>query len=126
MNDLDFSFILGNSDSNAEYVPKCTETPFTGTQEGKPSNYTAEPQNAVENTPEAVLREFEVTTALRAVKMNREAAEGIMRQLELDILKHRDLCVLLLYAAEALDRMSGHGDGYFVRIKQALQENGYM
>lgn len=58
-------------------------------------------------------------------RYNREAAECCMKQLMQDLDNgDRDYIKFLLYAAEALDRMSGGGDGYLKRLEYHLEQAG--
>ena len=108
--------------------PERTETPLEAPPLPYPIQNTPRPQNATESPLDPLQSKQAIETALKVLERNkqsREAAEGIMKQLELDIAKHKDPCTLLLYAAEALDRLSGKGDGYIRRIENALEKNGY-
>lgn len=120
--DYDFTKLFGDT-------PERTETPLEAPPPPYPIQNTPSPQNAAESPLDPLQSKQAIETALKVLERNkqsREAAEGIMKQLELDITKHKDPCTLLLYAAEALDRLSGHGDGYIQRIEKALTENGYL
>lgn len=119
--DYDFTKLFGDA-------PERTETPLEAPPPPYPIQNTPSPQNATESPLDPLQSKQAIETALKVLERNkqsREAAEGIMQQLELDISKHKDPCTLLLYAAEALDRISGHGDGYIQRIETALKDNGY-
>lgn len=110
-------------------TPERTETPLEAPPPPYPIQNTPSPQNAAESPLDPLQSKQAIETALKVLERNkqsREATEGIMQQLELDITKHKNPCTLLLYAAEALDRLSGHGDGYIQRIERALTENGYL
>lgn len=123
---LDYSFIMGNAPTDTQ---RATETPPEATQALNPINYTPNPQNAVQRTPDPLQSDTTIKAALEIVKtykLNREATDGIMKQIELDLAEHKDPATLLLFAAEALDRISGRGDGYIKRIEQALKANGYI
>lgn len=127
--DLDLSFITGNSESDSRNAPERTESHAEPPQGLNPSNYTPNPQNAVQSPLDPLENELAIKAAKRILdnnKVNREATDGIMKQIEIDLAAHKDPCTLLLYAAEALDRISGRGDGYIKRIEQALKQNGYI
>ena len=123
--ELDFTRLF---DDEATPAPKRTETPPDATAEPTPYPIPLEHNNAVQRTLDPLESDSRINAALKVLerdKFNREAAEGIMLQLELDISRKKDPTTLLLYAAEALDRLSGKGDGYIRRIENALEKNGY-
>lgn len=127
--DLDLSFITGNSESATTNAPERPRTHTEPPQSLNPSNYTPSTQNTVQRTLDPTESELAIKAAKRILdnnKVNREATDGIMKQIEIDLAAHKDPCTLLLYAAEALDRISGRGDGYIKRIEQALKQNGYI
>lgn len=53
-------------------------------------------------------------------RYNREAAEGCMKQALRDITE-KPAELVVLYLAEALDRMSGGGDGFIKQMSAALE-----
>ena len=59
-------------------------------------------------------------------QVSRQATDGIMRQVLLDISNHQDPIRLILFLSEALDRSSGGGDAYIKQVEAALIENGYQ
>lgn len=60
---------------------------------------------------------------VRRDKLNRDAAEGCIRQIMQDLDNgDRDYQRMLLYAAEALDRATGGGDSYFKRLEYHLEQ----
>lgn len=58
-------------------------------------------------------------------RQKREAASGIMKQLEIYADQGQDPALMLVCAAEALDRLSGGGDQFIKRIIASLESNGY-
>lgn len=71
--------------------------------------------------------ERDVTAAAKEIikrdKLNRKAAEGCIRQVMQDLDNgDRDYKKFLLYIAEAMDRITGGGDGYFRRLEYHLEQ----
>ena len=80
-----------------------------------PSLTAANPRDALFTAHEIIKRD----------KLNREAAEGCMKQIIQDLDNgDRDYQKFLLYAAEALDRATGGGDGYFKWLEYHLEQAG--
>lgn len=121
--DLDFSKLWGNSENSPADEQRAAEMP---PQDIKPSNYTPNPQNAVQSTLDPTENNLIIEQARKIVldyRQKREATEGIMQQIEQDIGK-QDPLLLLLFAAEALDRLSGYGDGYIKRLEDRATAAG--
>ena len=117
--ELDFSVLWENSNDEPTNAAERIETRTEPPQGFNPSNYTPSVQNAVESPLAALERNQLLEQAGKIVKdyrQKRAAAEGIMQQIEKDIGK-QDPLLLLLFAAEALDRMSGGGDQYIKRLE---------
>lgn len=73
----------------------------------------------------ASLREQQrlMETAMKVLKnerLNREIAEGCKAQILLDIGKGKDLREILLFAAEAISRLSGCGDSFFDEVRDGV------
>ena len=66
------------------------------------------------------------TKICKHYKFSRQATDGIMKQVLLDIAAHKDPVKLILFLSEALDRASGGGDLYIKQVEQALNDNGYI
>lgn len=124
--DLDLSFITGNSESDSRNAPERTESHAEPPQGLNPSNYTPNPQNAVQSPLDPLESKLLVEQAAKIVRdyrQKRAAAAGIMQQIEQDIGK-QDPMLLLLFAAEALDRLSGGGDSYIKRLEDRAKAAG--
>ena len=124
--DLDLSFITGNSESTDRNTTERTESHAEPPQWANPSNYTPTAQNAVQRTLDPLENKLLIEQAEKIVKdyrQKREAAAGIMKQIEQDIGK-QDPMLLLLFAAEALDRLSGGGDSYIKRLEAKAKAAG--
>ena len=121
--DIDFGILWNDTDNSATERTKTLSEP---PQSLRPINYTPNEQNAVQSLPAPLERELLLEQAVRIVKdykQKRAAAEGIMKQIEQDIGK-QDPMLLLLFAAEALDRMSGGGDRYIKRLEEKAAAAG--
>jgi hypothetical protein len=87
------------------------------------------PQNIEISPPQGLLEPAEradIEKALKVLhdyKIFRQITDGIMQQIEQDVGK-QDPLLLLLMAAEALDRISGRGDGYYKRLKACIDAAG--
>lgn len=124
--DIDFGILWNDSDNESRYASERTETPSEPPQSLKPINYTPNVQNAVQSLPAPLERELLLEQAVRIVKdykQKRAAAEGIMKQIEQDIGKQEPM-LLLLFAAEALDRLCGGGDRYIKRLEEKAAAAG--
>lgn len=125
---LDFSVLWSRPKENAE--PQTT----TATAENRPqshaeppqsldpSNYTPDITAPLESLLDPLKSKPIVKAAVNIIKADREnraTADGIIKQIEQDLKAGIDPRKLLLLAAEALDRMSGHGDSYIKRIEAA-------
>ena len=120
--DIDFGILWNDTDNNAA---ECTKMLSEPSQSLRPINYTPNEQNAVQSLPDPSERELLFEQAVRIVKdykRKRSAAEGIMRQIEQDIGKQDPM--LLMFVAEALDRMSGGGDRYIKRLEEKAAAAG--
>lgn len=92
-------------------------------------NCTHKPQNAIQSTPDPLERKWLLETACKICKryqVNRQATDGIMRQVLQDISRKQDPIRLILFLSEALDRASNGGDQYIKQVEAALIENGYQ
>ena len=58
---------------------------------------------------------------LKNEQINRKAAEGCRRQILLDLENGKDPREILLFAAEAIGRLSGCGDSFFEEVREKLQ-----
>ena len=124
--DIDFSILWNETNDNSANISESTRMPSEASQSPEPINYTPLAQNAVQSLSAPSERELLFEQAVRIVKdykQKRAAAEGIMRQIEQDIGK-QDPMLLLLFAAEALDRMSGGGDSYIKRLEEKAAAAG--
>lgn len=95
----------------------------------KQENCTPKPQNAIQSTPDPLENKWLLETACKICKryqVNRQATDGIMRQVLQDIGQHKDPVLLILFLSEALDRASNGGDTYIKQVEAALIENGYQ
>lgn len=94
-----------------------------------PTNYPPQTQNATESKFDPLENEWRLETARKICEryqVSRQATDGIMRQVLLDISNHQDPIRLILFLSEALDRSSGGGDAYIKQVEAALIENGYQ
>lgn len=95
----------------------------------KQENCTHKPQNATESKFDPLERKWLLETACKICKryqVNRQATDGIMRQVLQDISRKQDPIRLILFLSEALDRASNGGDQYIKQVEAALIENGYQ
>ena len=94
-----------------------------------PINYPPQVQNATAGKFDPLENEWRLETARKICEryqVSRQATDGIMRQVLLDISNHQDPIRLILFLSEALDRSSGGGDAYIKQVEAALIENGYQ
>ena len=123
--DFDFDFMNKTPTEPPSKPPEAQER-------AKGANYTAEPQSISQSVTEAYRGKSEelLATAREIIirdRLKREITEGIMLQLEKDLSEHKNnLPKLLMYLAEALDRSSGGGDQYILRVEKSLKDNGYI
>ena len=107
-------------------TPERTTTPAESPQPLPPIIPPPRPQNAVESPLAPSMDEALVNIARKIIhdhEIYREMTDGIMQQIEQDIGK-QDPLLLLLFAAEALDRLSGRGDGYIKRLEEKAKAAG--
>ena len=57
---------------------------------------------------------------IKTYELNREIMLGAKEQIMLDIKEHQNPFTMILFCAEALDRMSGGGDKLYLDIKAAM------
>lgn len=111
-----------NATGDAQRAPESHASP---TQE----NCTNKSQNATESKFDPLESKWHLETARKICEryqVNRQATDGIMRQVLQDISQHKDPVLLILFLSEALDRASGGGDAYIKQVEAALIENGYQ
>lgn len=95
----------------------------------KQENCTHKPQNAIQSKFDPLESKWHLETARKICEryqVNRQATDGIMRQVLQDISRKQDPIRLILFLSEALDRASNGGDTYIKQIEAALIENGYQ
>lgn len=111
-----------NATGEAQRAPESDDRP-------KQENCTHKPQNATESKFDPLESKWHLETAQKICaryRVNRQATDGIMKQVLQDIGQHKDPVLLILFLSEALDRVSGGGDKYIKQIERALIENGYQ
>ena len=59
---------------------------------------------------------------LKNERLNREIAKGCREQILLDLGKGKDLREILLFAAEAIGRLSGCGDSFFEEVREKIEK----
>lgn len=94
-----------------------------------PTNYPPPAQNATAGKFDPIENEWRLETARKICEryqVSRQATDGIMKQVLLDISNHQDPIKLILFLSEALDRSSGGGDAYIKQVEAALIQNGYQ
>lgn len=115
-----------NAQQNATGEPqRATESHASPTRE----NCTHKSQNATESKFDPLESKWHLETAQKICaryQVNRQATDGIMRQVLQDIGQHKDPVLLILFLSEALDRASNGGDQYIKQVEAALIENGYQ
>lgn len=95
----------------------------------KQENCTPKSQNATESKFDPLENKWLLETACKICKryqVNRQATNGIMKQVLQDISRKQDPIRLILFLSEALDRASNGGDTYIKQVEAALIENGYQ
>lgn len=95
----------------------------------KQENCTAKSQNATAGKLDPLESEWRLETARKICEryqVNRQATDGIMRQVLQEISRKQDPIRLILFLSEALDRASNGGDTYIKQVEAALIENGYQ
>lgn len=95
----------------------------------KQENCTPKPQNAIQGKFDPLESKWHLETARKICEryqVNRQATDGIMRQVLQDISRKQDPIRLILFLSEALDRTSNGGDTYIKQVEAALIENGYQ
>lgn len=109
-----------------------TGEPQRATESGdrpKQENCTNKSQNATESKFDPLESKWHLETARKICEryqVNRQATDGIMRQVLQDISRKQDPIRLILFLSEALDRASNGGDQYIKQVEAALIENGYQ
>lgn len=92
-------------------------------------NCTHKSQDATAGNFDAIQNEWRLETARKICEryqVNRQATDGIMRQVLQDISRKQDPIRLILFLSEALDRASNGGDRYIKQVEAALIANGYQ
>ena len=111
-----------NTTGEAQRAPESHDRP-------KQENCTHKSQNATESKFDPLESKWHLETARKICEryqVNRQATDGIMRQVLQDISRKQDPIRLILFLSEALDRASNGGDTYIKQVEAALIENGYQ